>query len=129
MASDPGNAERRHELASTNERIGGTLEALNDAKGAAVAFELALSTYEALSRAQPDDGRWKLFSVVPHWHLAGLDASHARAHLETALSILEPLAATDHLDAQHRGWIGPIKADLAALDQPTPAASSGSGQK
>ena len=129
MASDPGNAERRHELANTNEHIGDILERLNDAKGANAAFELALSTYRALSQAHPDDARWRLFSVAPHWRLAYLDSSHARVHLEAALAILEPLAAADRLDANRRGWITKIKEQLAALDNPAPAAPADEREK
>ena len=89
-------------------------------KAAIAAFERALSSYDALLQARPDDVELTLSSVVPHWRLAGLDASHARSHLQAALAILEPLAAAGRLNADRRGWIAKIKAQLAALDHPAP---------
>jgi hypothetical protein len=92
-----------------------------DSKGAVAAFERALGAYQALLKAHPDDVESLVFSVVPHVRLAGLDQAKAREHLQAALAILEPMAAADRLDAERRGWIGSIKAQLAALDHPAPA--------
>ena len=116
--TDPDNSEWRRDLAVVNERIGEMLLKQGDAKGALEAFERALDAYRKLLESNPDDVRALLFSVIPHWRLAGLDKAKAREHLEAALAILEPMAAQDRLDAQRRGWIGPIKAQLAALDNP-----------
>jgi hypothetical protein len=71
-----------------------------------------------LLESNPDDVQARLFSVVPHWRLAGLDKAKAREHLEAALAILEPMAEHDRLDVNRRGWISKIKAQLAALDAP-----------
>ncbi len=118
VVSDPANAGWRRGLAASYEHIGDIAARLGDAKVASAAFERALSAYEALSRTHPDNVQSRLFLVVPHWRLAGLDVAHARTHLEAAVAILEPLAAGGRLDAERRGWIGQIKAQLAALDNP-----------
>jgi tetratricopeptide (TPR) repeat protein len=120
-SSDSGNAQWQRDLAVSNERIGEMLVKQGDSKGAVAAFERALGAYQALLKAHPDDVESLVFSVVPHVRLAGLDQAKAREHLQAALAILEPMAAADRLDAERRGWIGSIKAQLAALDHPAPA--------
>jgi tetratricopeptide (TPR) repeat protein len=116
--ADPNNAQWQCDLAISNERIGDMLVKQNDAKGAIEAFERALGAYRKLLESNPDDVQARLFSVVPHWRLSSLDKAKAREHLEAALAILEPMAAQDRLDANRCGWIGKIKAQLAALDDP-----------
>jgi tetratricopeptide (TPR) repeat protein len=115
-ASDPANAEWRRDLAVAIERVGATLAEQTEIVGAVAAFERALSIYQEIVRARPDDRQAVMFSIVPHWRLAGLDKPRAREHLEAALAILESLAAADRLDAKRRGWISEVKAELAALD-------------
>ena len=114
----PDNADWQRDLAISNERIGDVLTRQNDAKGAIDALERALGAYRKLLESNPDDVQARLFSVVPHWRLAGLDKAKAREHLEAALAILEPMAEHDRLDVNRRGWISKIKAQLAALDAP-----------
>ena len=128
-ASNPSNAGLRRDLSISYEKLGDILVPQGDTKGAITAFERALGGYEALMRMHPDDAQSRLFSVGPHWLLAGLDPPHARTHLEAALAILEPLAAADHLDANRRGWIAQIKAQLAALDTSAPAPPPGKRKK
>jgi tetratricopeptide (TPR) repeat protein len=121
-AADPGNAQWQRDLASSNERIGDSAIRGGDEAGAKAAFQNALKAYEALLKLHPDDAQARLFSVVPHWRLAALEQEKsrekARAHLQAALAILEPLGAAGHLDADRRGWIADIKAQLSALDAP-----------
>jgi tetratricopeptide (TPR) repeat protein len=116
--ADPDNAQWGRDLAVSNEGIGDVLAKQDDIKGAIEAFECALGAYRNLLKSNPDDVQASLFSVVPHWRLAGLDKAKAREHLVAALAILEPMAAQDRLDADRRGWVSPIKAQLAALDDP-----------
>lgn len=115
--SDPGNAAWRRDLAVATERVGAALAEQVDVNGAIAAFERALAIYQTLVRAHPDDVQPLLYSIAPHWRLAELDKARAREHLEAAVAILEPLAAADRLDANQRGWIADIRAQLAALDQ------------
>jgi tetratricopeptide (TPR) repeat protein len=126
-ASDPGNPGWRRDLAVSNERIAATLAKQNDVKGAIGAFEQALAIYQAAVRAHPDDTQSLAFSIVPHWRLAELDKARAREHLTAALAISESLAAAGRLDSKRLGWIREIKAQRAALDQPTPGPQSPAG--
>ena len=122
-ASDPGNAGWQRDLAVSVERVGATLTRQGDAAGAIAAFEKALDIYRGLARAHPDDAQALTFSIVPHWRLAELDKAKQREHLEAALTILEPLAAADQLDAKRRGWLARIKAQFKALGQAAPPQS------
>jgi len=120
-AAEPVNAGWRRDLAVGHERMGATQARQGDIRGAIASFERAAAIYGDLVRAHPDDARSLLFSVVPRWRLAELDAARAREHLEAALGILEPLAAADRLDAKRRGWLTQLKAQLATLERPAPA--------
>ena len=64
----------------------------------------------------PGDIQSRVFSVLPLWRLGRLKAKGGRQDLEAALAILKPLAEADRLDANRRGWIPLIEAELAALD-------------
>jgi tetratricopeptide (TPR) repeat protein len=119
-ASNPDNAGWRRDLGVSNERIGATLAQQNEIEGAIAAFERALAIYLEITRAHPDDSQSLTYSIAPHWRLAELDKPKAREHLEAALAILEPLAATDRLDVKRRGWITAIKAQLVALAPAAP---------
>ena len=86
--------------------------------------------YDDLVRRNPDDVSSLVNSVVPHWRMSTLDPVQARRHLEQALSILKPLAASGRLDAMRRGWIARIEAQLAALSgtaSPAPKPNGGAG--
>jgi hypothetical protein len=67
-----------------------------------------------LTDAIPADIQARLFSVVPHWRLAGLDPPNGANHLRAALAILRPLADADRLDANRLNWIPQIEAQLAS---------------
>ena len=82
---------------------------------AIAAFERALNVYRELQRRNPDDVPSRVFSVVPLWRLGRLRGRRGRADLETALAVLEPLAAEGRLDANRRGWITLIQNEVAAL--------------
>ena len=79
------------------------------------AFEQALALYESLMRRNPGDVRSRVFSVVPRWRLAGLDAGKGRGYLRAALAILKPLAEANHLDAGRLRWISLMEGQLAAM--------------
>lgn len=129
-ASNAGNVAWQRDFAISYERLGATLAKRRDARGAIAAFEGALAIYQTLARANPDDPQIPVFSVVPHWRLAGLDRARAREHLEAALAILEPLSAADRLTEDRRGWIAAIKGELAALETaPAPEPPGGEPAK
>ncbi len=120
-ASDPGNAGWQRDLAVAKERIGATLAEQGDVNGAVTSFARALTIYQTLVQSHPDDVESLVYSIAPHWRLAELDKARAREHFETAVAILELLAAENRLDANQRSWIAEIRTQLAALDQSAPA--------
>ena len=84
---------------------------------AIAAFERARDAYKKLHERNPDDIQSRVFSVVPLWQLGILKGRDGRRELEAALAILRPLATADRLDANRRGWIAQIEAQLAALEK------------
>jgi tetratricopeptide (TPR) repeat protein len=113
--ADPGNAGWQRDLAISNERIGDIDADQGRTVEAIAAFERALAAYKTLLDRHPHDIQSRVFSVVPLWRLGSLKGREGRAELEAALAILEPLAAADRLDANRRGWIAQIKAEIARL--------------
>jgi len=131
--ADSGNAGWQRNLAIGNERIGDIHERQGRTADAIAAFERALAAYKQLLDRHPDDIPSRVSSVVPLWRLGRLKGLEGRADLEAALAILEPLAAADRLDANRRGWIARIKAQIAELSGAKapgkPAGGGGVGQR
>ena len=80
-------------------------------------FEKALAAYNGLMKRNPEDIQSRVFSVVPLWRIGGLKGAGGRAELEAALAILKPLAAANRLDANRRGWIGQIEAQVSEMGE------------
>jgi len=115
--SDPGNAGWQRDVAVSNERVGDMHARQGDTAQARVAFENALAAYKVLVERNPGDLPSKVNSVVPLLRLGGLKGPAGRADLEAALAILKPLAAANRLDANRRGWIPQLEAEIAALSK------------
>ena len=128
-ADHPERPDWQRDVAIGNERLGDIHRGEGKVPEARKAFETALRIYDDLVRRNPDDVSSLVNSVVPHWRMSTLDPVQARRHLEQALSILKPLAASGRLVAR-RGWIARIEAQLAALSgtaSPAPKPSGGAG--
>jgi tetratricopeptide (TPR) repeat protein len=113
--ADPGNAGWQRDVAISNERLGDIYLRQENSIEARQAFERALGAYEALITRNPSDVPSQVYSVLPRWRLSHLDPRNARRHLESALAILNPLAAAGRLDANRLGWIAEIEGELSEL--------------
>ena len=123
-AADPGRPDWQRDLAISNERLGDMHANNGNDTGARSAFERALAIYAGLVERNPDDLASLVNSVLPRLRLATLDPARARNHLEQALSILQPLAAADRLDAMRRNWIPGIESQLASFTGKNPSGHS-----
>lgn len=116
----PGNARLQRNLAVIDERIGETLLSQKDVQQSIEAFQRALAIYQGLMARDPGDVQARLVSVGPLWRIGELKGKDGRAELDQALAILKPLAAANRLDANRRGWIKRIEAQISSLNKAQP---------